>query len=188
MRAERAIVRLGIPALLIASCAGAAAVSWHATASEIPSFAFRSHIVLALQVAVLLFYGALLLLVPLVRAIFDGDLPTERAANGGRLGAGRPRRPSTRTDQRFGESIPDPGAHELRSRSMAEGEDKMVDQREDLLELAARLRRERDERIAELPAKLAKEPVKPTPGQQRLLDTQQEFRERIMGKLENIFS
>jgi hypothetical protein len=65
MGAERAIVRLGIPALLLASCAGAAAVSWHATASQIPSF-------------------ALLLLVPLVRAIFDGDLPIELSLRGAR--------------------------------------------------------------------------------------------------------
>lgn len=84
MGAERLIVRLGIPALLVASSAGAAAVSWHASASEIPSIAFGSRVVLAVQVAVLLFYGALLLLVPLVRAIFDGDLPIELSLRGAR--------------------------------------------------------------------------------------------------------
>jgi hypothetical protein len=66
---------------------------------------------------------------------------------------------------------------------VAEGEDKMVDKQEDLRAVVARLRRERDERIAELPAKLAKEPVEPHPGLQRLVDTQDEFRERVMSKL-----
>lgn len=75
--AERDVVRFGIPALLVASCAGAVAVSLHASKSEVPSFAFGSHIVLAVQIALLFFYGALLLLVPLVRALFDGELPVE---------------------------------------------------------------------------------------------------------------
>jgi hypothetical protein len=45
MGGEHQIVRLGVPALLIASCGGAAAVSWHASVSDIPSFAFGSHVV-----------------------------------------------------------------------------------------------------------------------------------------------
>jgi hypothetical protein len=83
-RAERVAVRLGIPALLVASSAGAVAVSWHATKSEIPGFAFGSHVVLAVQIALLFFYGALLLLVPLVRALVDGDLPIELSLRGAR--------------------------------------------------------------------------------------------------------
>jgi hypothetical protein len=84
MSAERAIVRLGIPALLVASCTGAAAVSWHATASAIPSFAFGSHVVLAVQTALLFFYAGLLLLVPLLRALFGGALPVELSLRGAR--------------------------------------------------------------------------------------------------------
>jgi hypothetical protein len=84
MGAERVIVRLGIPVLLVGSCAGAVGVSLHANPSEIPSFAFGSHVVLAVQIALLLFYGALLLLVPLVRALFDGDLPVELSLRGAR--------------------------------------------------------------------------------------------------------
>jgi hypothetical protein len=84
MGIERVIVRLGVPALLVGSCVGAAAVSWHAATSEIPSFAFGSHVVLAVQVALLLFYGAMLLLVPLMRALFDGDLPVELSLRGAR--------------------------------------------------------------------------------------------------------
>jgi hypothetical protein len=84
MRADRPLVRLGIPALLLASCAAATAVSWHAEASEIPSFAFHSHVVLAVQLALLFFYAALLLLVPTIRALVDGDLPIELSLRGAR--------------------------------------------------------------------------------------------------------
>jgi hypothetical protein len=82
--AERATVRLGIPALLLASAVGALAVSLHTAKSAIPSFAFGSHVILAIQVALLFFYGALLLLVPLTRALFDGDLPVELSFKGAR--------------------------------------------------------------------------------------------------------
>jgi uncharacterized membrane protein len=83
-KVERAAVRVGIPVLLSASAVGALAVSLHTTRSAIPSFAFGSHAVLAVQVAVLFFYGALLLLVPLARALFDGDLPVELSLRGAR--------------------------------------------------------------------------------------------------------
>jgi hypothetical protein len=82
-RPERAAVRWGVPALLVGSCAGAAIVSLNASKPDIPSFAFGSHVVLAVQVALILFYGALLLLVPLVRAL-DGDLPIELSLKGAR--------------------------------------------------------------------------------------------------------
>ncbi|HEY2053070.1 MAG TPA: hypothetical protein VGH14_03940 [Solirubrobacterales bacterium] len=84
MGAERMIVRVGIPTLLLASCAGAAVVSWRAGTSEIPGFAFHSHVVLAVQIAILFFYGALLLFIPLVRALIDGDLPVELSLRGAR--------------------------------------------------------------------------------------------------------
>jgi hypothetical protein len=84
MGGERQIVRLGVPALFIASCGGAATVSWHASVSDIPSFAFGSHVVLAVQIALLFFYAALLLLVPVVRALSDGDLPIELSLRGAR--------------------------------------------------------------------------------------------------------
>jgi len=81
---ERATVRLGIPALFLTSTAGAVAVSLHAAASEIPDFAFGSHVVLAVQLALLFFYAALLLLVPLLRALFAGELPIELSLKGAR--------------------------------------------------------------------------------------------------------
>ncbi len=81
---ERAAVRFGTPVLLLASTAGALGVSLHTAKSAIPSFAFGSHVVLAVQVTLLFFYAALLLLVPLMRAVFDGDLPIELGLKGAR--------------------------------------------------------------------------------------------------------
>jgi hypothetical protein len=45
-RPEGAAVRWGVPALIVASCAGAAVVSLNASKPDIPSFAFGSHVVL----------------------------------------------------------------------------------------------------------------------------------------------
>ncbi len=81
---ERLAVRLVVPVLLLASTAGALMVSVHTKKSAIPSLAFGSHVVLAIQVALLFFYGSLLLLVPLARAVFDGDLPVELSLRGAR--------------------------------------------------------------------------------------------------------
>jgi hypothetical protein len=81
---ERAAVRFGVPALLLASTAGAVAVSLHTAKAEIPSLAFGSHVVLAVQGALLFFYGMLLLAVPLIRALVDGALPVELTLKGAR--------------------------------------------------------------------------------------------------------
>jgi hypothetical protein len=51
-----------------------------------------------------------------------------------------------------------------------------------------RLRRERDERLVALRVRLAEEPVEPHPGLKRLVDTQEEFRERIMRRVDRIIS
>lgn len=70
---------------------------------------------------------------------------------------------------------------------MVQGEDTQGNQREDLREVVARLRRERDQRIAELPAKVAREPIEPSPGLKELIDTHDEFRDRMLRKLERAF-
>jgi hypothetical protein len=82
-RPGRAAIRWGVPTLLIASCATAATVSSHTSRSDIPSAAFGSHLVLAVQLALIFFYGSLLLLVPAVRAL-EGDLPIELSLKGAR--------------------------------------------------------------------------------------------------------
>jgi hypothetical protein len=84
MRVERTAIRWGVPFLLIGSCIGATAVSLRAGGSEIPSFAFHSHVVLAVQLALLFFYATLLLSVPTIRALADGDLPIELSLRGAR--------------------------------------------------------------------------------------------------------
>ena len=81
---ERTAIRLGIPALLVASTSGALVVSLRTSASTIPSFAFGSQVVLAVQLALLFFYATLLLLVPLIRALTDGELPIELSLKGAR--------------------------------------------------------------------------------------------------------
>jgi hypothetical protein len=84
-RREQAIIRFGTPLLLACSAVGAVLVSLHTAKAEIPSFAFGSHVVLAVQLTLLFFYGALLLLVPLVRAAADGELPIELSMRGARF-------------------------------------------------------------------------------------------------------
>jgi hypothetical protein len=81
---ERATIRLGIPTLLLASTAGAVTVALHTATTEVPSFAFNSRVVLAVHLALLFFYAALLLLVPLVRAVASGELPVELSLKGAR--------------------------------------------------------------------------------------------------------
>jgi hypothetical protein len=76
---------------------------------------------------------------------------------------------------------------ELGSTRMAEADDKTVDDFEDLRVVAARIRRERDERLAALRVRLAEEPVEPDPGLKRLVDTQADFRARVMGDLAKAF-
>lgn len=81
---ERAAVRVGIPALLALACYAAIRVSYDLSKSEIPGFAFGSHVVLAVQLALLFFYGLLLVVVPVARAISDGELPIELTTKGAR--------------------------------------------------------------------------------------------------------
>jgi hypothetical protein len=81
---ERTAVRLGIPTLLLASTAGAVGVSVNTAPSDIPNFAFGSPVVLSVQLSLLFFYAALLLLVPLARALTDGALPVELSLKGAR--------------------------------------------------------------------------------------------------------
>jgi hypothetical protein len=69
---------------------------------------------------------------------------------------------------------------------MSEDENKNLDELEDLGLVLARLRRERDERLAAFRVKLAEEPVESNPGLKELVDTQDEFRERIMKRIEPI--
>lgn len=72
--------------------------------------------------------------------------------------------------------------------AMAEREDTMIERDERLVDMAARMRRERDERIEKMRMKMAEEPRSFDPGLKELVDTQDEFRERVMGKIERIIA
>jgi hypothetical protein len=80
-RPTRPAIRSAVPLLLLASCAGGAIVSLRT--ANVPTLALGSQVVLALQIALAFFYGSLLLLVPLLRAL-DGDLPIELSLRGAR--------------------------------------------------------------------------------------------------------
>jgi hypothetical protein len=80
---ERAAVRIGVPVAFLAAGVLAYAIS-HGTATA-PEIAFENHFVYAVQLFLLIFYGILLLLVPLVRAIASGELPIELTARGARF-------------------------------------------------------------------------------------------------------
>jgi hypothetical protein len=80
-RPDSKAVRWAIPILLVIACAGAALVSGRA--AGVPTVALGNHVVFALQLTLVFFYGSLLLLVPLVRAL-DGDLPIELSLRGAR--------------------------------------------------------------------------------------------------------
>jgi hypothetical protein len=81
-RAERAVVRLGVPLLLGASLYLAIRVS--NDTANIPSVAFGNRFIFAAQLVLLIFYAVLLLVVPLVRAIASGELPVELTLKGPR--------------------------------------------------------------------------------------------------------
>jgi hypothetical protein len=66
---------------------------------------------------------------------------------------------------------------------MTKREDEMPDQQEDLREVAARLYREHDRRVAEITEKLANEPVKLSPHTQKMIDTSEEYQTRMRAKL-----
>jgi hypothetical protein len=72
--------------------------------------------------------------------------------------------------------------------SMAEAEKTNVEEFEDLFVVAARIRRERDERLVALRKRLAEEPVEPDPGLKRLVDTQDEFQERVLRRVYRIMA
>jgi hypothetical protein len=70
--------------------------------------------------------------------------------------------------------------------SMTEGENKMPTLQEELREITARVRRERDQRLAELPAKLAKEPLEPSPAMKEWMDSRDEYQREMRAKLRSL--
>jgi hypothetical protein len=80
---ERAAVRIVVPFAFVASGLVATLVAYRA--DRPPAVAFGNHLVFASELLLLGFYGMLLVLVPLVRAIGGGELPIELTARGARF-------------------------------------------------------------------------------------------------------
>jgi hypothetical protein len=80
--AERGFVRLFVPAVFVASGIAAGLIS-HNTAVA-PGIAFNNHLIYAGLLFLAIFYALLLLALPLVRAVFAGELPIELTTKGPR--------------------------------------------------------------------------------------------------------
>lgn len=79
---ERALIRVLVPLLFIASGVTAALIA--SDTDSAPGIAFDNRLVFAGLLFLAIFYGALLLLLPLARAIFAGELPIELTTTGPR--------------------------------------------------------------------------------------------------------
>lgn len=80
--AERALVRVLVPLLFLASAVTAGLISWKT--DDAPDVAFGNHLIFGGLLLLLLFYGALLIALPVARAIFSGELPVELTTTGPR--------------------------------------------------------------------------------------------------------
>jgi hypothetical protein len=79
---EKAAVRVVVPFAFVS--AGVVATLVAAGADHPPAVAFENRLILAGELLLLTFYGVLLVLVPLVRAIANGELPIELNTRGAR--------------------------------------------------------------------------------------------------------
>jgi hypothetical protein len=83
---ERAAVRIVVPFAIVSATLVATFVAYRT--DRPPGVAFENHLVFAGELLVLTFYGVLLVLVPLVRALAGSELPIELNARGARYAEG----------------------------------------------------------------------------------------------------
>jgi len=138
---ERAAVRLVVPFAVVSAGLVATFVAYQA--DHPPAIAFENRLVFAGELLVLTFYGVLLVLVPLVRAIAGGELPIELNARGARYaeGAVEESLSSTRQLSERVEALEDElGEHEERSeRSNGQSVRRAIDLESELAGLRRRL-------------------------------------------------
>jgi hypothetical protein len=79
---ERGLIRVLVPLLFIASGVTAGLIACNA--DKAPGVAFDNRLVFAGLLFLVIFYGALLLALPLVRAVSSGELPIELTTQGPR--------------------------------------------------------------------------------------------------------
>src|ERR1700754_4769935 len=80
---ERAAVRIVVPFAFVSAGLVATLVAYRT--DQPPAVAFENRLIFAGELLLLAFYGVLLILVPLVRAIVAGELPIELTARGARF-------------------------------------------------------------------------------------------------------
>jgi hypothetical protein len=80
---ERAAVRIVVPFAFVSAALVATFVAYRT--DRPPGVAFENHLIFGGELLLLGFYGMLLVLVPLVRAIASGELPIELTARGARF-------------------------------------------------------------------------------------------------------
>jgi hypothetical protein len=80
---ERAAVRIVVPFAFVSAALVATFVAYRT--DRPPGVAFENHLIFGGELLLLGFYGMLLVLVPLVRAIGGGELPIELTARGARF-------------------------------------------------------------------------------------------------------
>jgi hypothetical protein len=80
---ERAAVRIVVPFAFVSATLVATFVAYQT--NRPPGVAFENHLIFGGELLLLGFYGMLLVLVPLVRAIGGGELPIELTARGARF-------------------------------------------------------------------------------------------------------
>jgi hypothetical protein len=83
---ERAAVRIVVPFAFVSAALVGTFVAYRT--DRPPGVAFENHLVFGGELLLLGFYGILLVLVPLVRAIASGELPIELTARGARFAEG----------------------------------------------------------------------------------------------------
>jgi hypothetical protein len=80
---ERAAVRIVVPFAFVSAGLVSTFVAYRT--GRPPAVAFHNHLIFAGELLLLGFYGVLLVLVPLVRAMASGELPVELTAKGARF-------------------------------------------------------------------------------------------------------
>jgi hypothetical protein len=79
---EKITVRILVPFTFLAAGVLAFEIAYHT--DEVPGVAFSNHLVYGGLLFLVIFYGVLLLVLPLARAIFAGELPIELTTKGPR--------------------------------------------------------------------------------------------------------
>lgn len=150
---ERGFVRLFVPVVFVASGVAAGLISCNTKTA--PGIAFNNHLIYAGLLFLLLFYGLLLLALPLVRAVFAGELPTELTTKGprypekelasSRLAAEDLGDRIEAVDERLKASITQTASST--ARGIGDLEEELKEQREEIQKLASKTRKRRFPRL-----------------------------------------